>query len=243
MRTINNPFKKEKVYSSAQEEIAKTYFKTYGKDNNKKKPVRRIPWVIAAASILVVFFVLISKSNIDVKIDPATDKFTNARERGEFLIGEFLIKGSELNKYLIKNTAFLGDAKRSSAVSENELVFRNSRGSGWANYTIELKEPLDLSKLDIKYAAKGENGDEYLGIVIVDSDKRSYRIEKDISAKLTKDWQVYTINFRPIRNAVDLANIVTIKFQFGSPSAGNNSMATIFLKDVYVTKTKKMGWL
>ena len=246
--TLNNPFKKEKMRSSAQDEIAKIYLKVSDKNKNKKdKRQPKLPWAIAAVALFLALIVFLFKSNIDIKVHilgeipsfgaSETDRFALPREKGLYLL-----KGSEPNKYLIKKIGFTGDAKPFSKADEGQIILCNSKGSGWANYEISLKEPLDLTRLDIKYAAKGEIGGEYLTVAIVDSDNRAYRIEKDLSSTVSKDWEVYPINFKPFRTAIDLTNIVTVRFEFGSLTAGNNSMATIFLKDICVTKTKRVGW-
>lgn len=245
IETLNNPFKKEKLRSSAQEEIAKIYLKVSDKNKHKKENrVPKVPWIIALLALSLVFLMLFLKSNIDVKVRilgeipsvASADKFGSLREKGLYIV-----KGSEPNKYLIKNADFKGDAKAFSKTGDNELVLCNAHGSGWANYEITLREPLDLNKLDIRYTAKGERGEEYLTVIIVDSDNRTYRVEKDILSKVSKEWQTYTINFKALKHAIDLANVSIVRFEFGSLTAGNSPMATIFLKDICVTKTKRMG--
>ena len=246
LETMNNPFKKEKIRSSAQEEIAKIYLKVSDKNKHKKeKRSPKVPWMIAGVALLFALLMFFLKSTIDVKVRilgeipslnrSVPDKFGSLREKGLYIV-----KGAEPNKYLIKNADFTGDAKAFSKMSDNEIVLCNARGSGWANYEIVLREPLDLSKLDIRYEAKGERGEEYLTLVIVDSDNRTYRMERDIESKVSKEWQTYTINFKPLKNAIDLTNIAIIRFEFGSLTAGNSPMATLFLKDICVTKTKRM---
>ena len=248
IETLNSPFKKEKLRTSAQEEIAKIYLKVSDKSKKERsRPMSLLPWIITLLALSLAVFTLLFKSNIDVKIkilgevptlsSGQGDKFGGLHEKGLYLV-----KGSELNKYLIKDAGFTGDAQMFSKTGDGELILCNSRGSGWANYEISLREPLDLRKLDVKYTARGESGDEYLAVVIVDSDNRSYRVGKDISSRLSKDWEAHTINFKPLRNAIDLANISAIRFEFGTLTAGNSSTATLFLKDICVTKTKRM-WL
>jgi len=240
--TIRAPF---------HDEIAKTYLKTSANTRSaaKHRKESKLPWFIASAAIALAFFILLSRSNIDVRIRVLSelpsftavnepDKFENVRDKGIFLV-----RGGELNTYIIRGENFTGDAVNFSEKTSDYIRLTNSRGSGWANYEIELKEPVDLSKLDLKYAAKGQRGDERLGIVIVDADNRYYRIEKDMASKLTTDWKMYTVNFRPVRKALDLSSIVLIKFEFGSLTVGNSSVSTIFLRDVYLAKTKKMRWL
>lgn len=205
--------------------------------------------MVAAIALFFAVAVLIFKSSIDIKVRflgeiPSSPIDRSAHKFGEnFDKGVFLVKGGAPDKDIVKNAYFTGDAKEFSASRPEELVLCNSRGSGWANYTIELKEPIDLNKLDIKYMARGVRGDEFLTLVIVDSGRRSYRLEKDLSSAVGKDWQRYTINFRRVKKAVDLSNISTIKFEFGTLTAGNYPSAVISLKDVYITKTRKLKWL
>ena len=248
--TMNSPFRKEKIRTSAQEEIANMYLKVSDKGRYKAKPrpASKLPWVIAGAAIIIAILVLFFKSNIDIKVrilgeipvlsaGNPTDKFGTLREKGIFLV-----KDAEPNKYIVRSADFKGDARAFSKTAGGELILCNSRGPGWANYEIEFKEPLNFAKLDLKYTARGGRGDEFLTVVVADSDNKTYRVEKDISSSLSKDWQVFTINFKPFKNAVDIKNISVIRFEFGSLTVGNSPMATIFMKDVCVTKTKRTGW-
>ena len=234
-----------------QNEIAKTYFRastTPAKKNNKNmfkwKP--KLPWFIAALAVIIALAAVGFRSNIDIKIRflgeiPSMSLGKNVYHAENK--GLSLIEGGEPNHDIVKNAYFSGDAKNFSSANPEEMVLYNSRGAGWANYTIELKEPLDLNQLDIIYAAKGSRGDEYLTLVIIDDNKGIYRLEKDISSSLGKDWRKYTINFRRVKKALDLANIIAIKFEFGSLTAGNYPNAVMFLKDIYVTKTRRLKWL
>jgi hypothetical protein len=234
-----------------QDEIAKTYFHSSPKKHIKKKPGWKssLPWAVAVLALLFAVAILVFKSSIDIKVRllgeiPSTPIDGIARKFGEDADkGLFFVEGGVPNKDIVKNARFTGDAIEYSAAKPGELVLCNSRGSGWANYTIELKDPVDLNKLDIKYMAKGTRGDEFLTLVIVDGGKRSYRLEKDLSSAMGKEWQMYTINFKRVKKALDLSNISAIKFEFGTLTAGNYPSAVISLKDVYITKTKRLKWL
>ena len=234
-----------------QDEIAKTYFHTlpkkHGRKRSKWKPF--LPWAVAGLAVFFAIAVLIFRSSIDIKVRllgeiPSAPVSKNAYGSGEnFDKGLLLVEGGIPNKDIVKSAYFTGDAREFSISKPEELVLCNSRGSGWANYTIELKEPVDLNKLDMKYTARGLRGEEFLALVIVDGDKHSYRLEKDLSSAMSKEWQRYTINFRRVKKALDLSNISMIKFEFGALTAGNYPSAVISLKDVYITKTKKLKWL
>ncbi|MDP2929854.1 MAG: hypothetical protein Q8O01_07345 [Candidatus Omnitrophota bacterium] len=251
---LENASSKKQHHESVniQDEIARTYFHTPAKKHAGKKKLRWkpfLPWAIAILALLFAAAVLIFKSSIEVKVRflgeiPSSPVSKDARKLNEDLEnGLFFVESGVPNKDVVKNAYFMGDAKEFSAWKSQELVFCNSRGSGWANYTIELKEPIDLDKLDIRYTARGLRGDEFLTFVIVDSNSRSYRLEKDLSSAMSKEWQRYTINFRRFRKAVDLSNIAMIKFEFGSLTAGNYPSAVISLKDVYITKARRLKWL
>lgn len=240
---------KNKIHDSIQEEIAKIYLKTSNKKSRRKKntPTSKAPWLVALSASLLIPLLLILKSNVDIKIRvlskiPSIEK-EGAQGGHQFSKGIIFVKGGEPNNGVIKNTLFLGDARDYSKMINDKLTLCNSKGHGWANYTIELKEPIDLTEFDIKYTAKGERGDEHLVLILVDAENRAYRMEKGLSSALTKDWEMYTMDFRSIRNAINLKDISIIRFEFGSLTAGNYPTSTIFLKDVYVTKTRRLKWL
>lgn len=237
------------LQSALNDEIARTYLKTSEKSYIKKKNTLRMAWSIAILASILALVAFLTKISFDVKvrilgempsvsIEGGQINFDNMRDKGVFLI-----KGITANNDIIKDTVFAGDAKIGSRTADDHILLSNAKGSGWGNFTINLKEPVDLSKLDLKFVARGSSGGEFLGIVIVDADNKIYRMEQGLSTKLTKDWQLYKINFRPIKRAVDLVNIVTIKFEFGSLTVGNSSGAAIFLKDIYVAKARKSRWL
>ena len=235
-----------------QDEIARTYFHTPAKKHQKEKKPRRkslLPWVVAILALFFAIAILVFKSSIEIKVRFLGEIPSSPISKDEYKLDEYLekglffIEGGVPNKDVVKNAYFTGDSKEFSISKPEELVLCNSRGSGWANYTIELKEPVDLNKLDIRYMARGVRGDEFLTLVIVDSSSRSYRLEKDLSSAMSNQWQKYTINFRRVKKAVDMANISMIKFEFGSLTAGNYPSAVMSLKDVYITKTRRLKWL
>lgn len=230
-----------------QETIARTYFKIA--DTGVKKLPIKLPWVIAVVSLAACLFVLIFNVKLDIRVRVLSEIPTTRVDRDAGPVetardkGVFMVRGSDINKELIRDAYFTGDAKSFSRMNKEEVVLCNSKGNGWANYTVELREPVDLNKLDIKYVAKGARGDEKLLIVLVDSENRTYRMEKGLTPQLTKDWQKLSVNFRPVKNVIDLSNIVTIKFEFGGLTAGNDPVTTILLRDIYLSKTKKVIWI
>lgn len=243
-----NKFVKKHVSGlGIHDEIARTYFHAPQKKNAKKGPewISFLPWIITVFVIVIAIAVILSKSTIDIKVRLLSEiPAPGVSQSGATLEkGAFLIRGGTPEIDIIKNVYFGGDAKAFSDSRQEELVLCNARRAGWANYTIELKEPADFNKLDIKYTAKGDKGGECLVLIITDSSSRTYRMEKDLSSSLTGDWIRYTVNARAVKKALDLSNITAIKFEFGSLTAGNHSGAVIYLKDIYLAKTRRLKWL
>lgn len=237
------------LQSELNNEIARTYLKTSERSYIRKKTTLRLAWSIAIVASILAVVAFVTKINLDVRVRILGEMPSVSVERGQINFdnmkdkGVFLIKGISANNDIVKTTFFAGDAKIGSRTADDHILLSNAKGSGWGNFTIDLKEPISLDKLDLKFVARGSSGGEYLGIVIVDSDKKIYRMERGLSTMLTNEWQLYKINFRPVKKAVNLANITTIKFEFGSLTVGNSSGAAIFLKDIYVAKARRSRWL
>jgi hypothetical protein len=238
---VNKNTKREEMRAAVSEEIARTYFKLSDRSPARKSKFYWVPWAVTASAILITLIVLVSKSRIDVKIRIVSEvpsvksAFDGPGGRD---MGVWLAKGAQTNSSMVKGVYFLADAKNFSRVTDDQIVLCNSRGNGWASYSIEFKEPLDLRSFNITYTARGEKGGEYLSVALVDSENRSFVIEKEYLPRILKDWRDYKVNFTSVRNAIDLGSIVSIRFEFGTLTTGNSPAATIYLKDVYAVKAK-----
>jgi len=210
-----------------QEELARTFF---SQSPRKRKRTPRTLFLIAAIAACMAFAFVILKNNAKI-FKPSTEK------------GVFFVKDGKPEKYLVKKVFFDGDARKFSRENSSKLVLVNSGKAGWANFTVEFKEPLNMEKADILYTARGQKGDECIILVLVDAENRSYRMEKDISSELTAEWKEYVINLRPVGEAIDMSNISAIKFEFGSLTAENYHSATIFLKSLRAAKRRGVKWL
>jgi hypothetical protein len=156
---------------------------------------------------------------------------------------QFFVRGGEVDKSLVARAYFVGDARSSSRLTDRDVSLVNSRDQGWASFVMEFKHPIDLNRLDLRYMAKGESGAEKLVPVVTDSQNRSFRISDKSLTALSDLWHTYIIDFRPVRDEVDLSNIISVKFEFGTETAGNGPAAVIFMKDISVLKARRLKWL
>lgn len=209
----------EVLETPAQEELAKTFFASSTKKEKEKRAASKASkrlWLIIEVALVLGLLFGITRSRVNA--------------------GFFFTRGGRLNGRVISEASFLGDAGESSK-KDDMLVLVNAKGSGWANLSMELKEPMDMEKLNVSYLAKGEVGNENLILVLVDADNKSYRMPRDSSPTFTKEWQRYTVDLAPVRDAIDISRISAIRFEFGGLTAGNYPTATIFLKDIRAVKT------
>jgi hypothetical protein len=238
---------KSRLYDSFQEEIANTYFKASPSTGKKaaKKRASKIPWIIAVFAACLAVAIFVSRSNFDIKVRlvSGTPFITKDASALPMDGAQFFVRGGEPNKSIVGKSFFVGDARVSSKMADSEITLSNSRGQGWASFVIEMKQPIDLTRLDIRYTAKGSSGAEKLVPIIIDSQNRSYRIGEESLISLSDDWHAYIIDFQPVKGDIDLKNVSAIKFEFGTETAGNGPAAAIFLKDIAVTKARRIKWL
>jgi hypothetical protein len=244
-RTI---YPESRIDSSFHEEIAKTYLKPAR--DRREVLLTRLLWMVSILAIAIVASVFIASSNIDIKVNVLNGRtpFITTGRVVDWFWGLwdtdiYFVKGGTPNRDLTRKAFFMADARTYSRMTDDEAVLCNTSEQGVATYVIELKKPMDLNGLDLKYAARGELGDERLVLVLVDSDSKAVRVEDDSAARLSKNWQVYTINFKPVKDLIDLSSITAIRFEFGSMTAGNRPLAAISLRNVSVAKTKRIKWL
>lgn len=238
------------------EEIANTYLKTSSSPNGKpagkhkkKSFAIKAPWIVASAALLIAIFIFISNSSFDIRIrilnkTPLVDS-ASASDPASGLSGHetMLLRGGQIASPIVGRAVFVGDALGSSKVYSNEIVLSNADGQGSASYRIEFKKPLDLSKSEIGYFAKAAALGTRLILVITDTDNKAFRVEDNQVARLSKEWRAYSVNLVPVKGVINLTSISNIRFEFGSPTAGNPPNTAVFLKDVYLAKSKRFKWL
>jgi hypothetical protein len=237
---------RSRLHDSFQEEIANTYFKSSsGRRGPKKKRQSTLPWLVAGLAAGVAVAIFISRSNFDIKVRVTSGAPFITKDDSQLSPdgAQYLVKGGEVNRSLVARAYFVGDARASSRISDGDVSLVNSRDQGWASFVIELRSPVDLRRLDIRYAARGQKGTERLVPVVTDSQNRSYRIEDSAVTAVSDNWNAYLIDLKPVKERVDLAGISALKFEFGSETAGNGPASVISMKDISIIKARRLKWL
>ena len=213
--------KQEKKYNAesfVRDELIKTFFTSSSKKARRRPVPTRLkaPWVAVGLFAAFLAFFIIAQNALSKR-------------------SIFFIKDGRLNERLVENISYFGDAGGSLKEDES-FILVNSRGVGWANFSLELKKPIDMTRQCISYSARGDVGDERVIIVLIDSENRTYRIKRSPLKPLGREWQDYSVNPIVAKGAVDLSAISKIKFEFGGLTAGNAPRAAIFLKNICIQK-------
>ena len=228
---------KSRMEDPIQEELANTFFPSSIKKYKSQNKVSKTPWVITGLVILLTLFLILSNKNVNISVQIAAQA---PKYVSEDTIQ--LVTSGKSNTDVVQSMYFDGDAKKLSEKLPGNLALINFGKSGWANFTMEFKKPVNLKEFDIAYNARGDMGDEHLTLVLVDKNNSTYRMKRKSSLNLTNKWNDYEVSFQSA-SGIDLENIAKVKFEFGGLTVGNYSFAKIFLKDIRITKTRGVKWL
>lgn len=248
--SLNKHFNMQKNNDdSIRQELAKTFFGAPTKKENKRFGLLKLPWIITSVALLSLFLVLLSRSNIDIKIEitgRAPAKSPTGLQAAYTPVNEeeaFLVKAGQPNEYFVKKAFFFGDALKFSRVKEDMLVLVNSKGMGWSNINLQFIEPMNMSGSALAYTAKGQEGGERIIVVLTDVNNKTYRMPQSLASMLSEKWEDHVINLAPARDVLDLSKISRVSLEFGSITTGNSTYTTIYLEDIYLTKARGEQWL
>ncbi len=136
------------------------------------------------------------------------------------------ISDGAINKGLIKQFSFEGDARNLSLFLSDHIKLVNQGTSGWAQVVMELGEPLDISRANVLIFAKSKPGVGFINIIL--TDVNGYKARSNIS--LMPHWQWLSI---PVKDSYkfDTRKVIGVTLEFGSVTAGNNQGTEIYVKD------------
>jgi len=235
---LNRRFRTRKeIKDPIQEELVRTFFSHPSKNEKKNKKPSKTPWIITALALFCALFIIFNRVSINLEIKPALPTIIGSSLSAGFSKDQILfLKDGNLNNRIVKDIYFSGDAVKFSRETNDMLILVNSKGIGWANVTIELKEPLNIRRKEISYTARGQSGGEYLTVILIDEENKMYRIPRDFFTPLKDKWETYTVSLKEVKSLAGITSIERVKFEFGTITAGNNYSDTIFIKDISLKK-------
>ena len=131
---------------------------------------------------------------------------------------------------------FGGSASERSRLTDYYLYLVNGRGRAWANAKISFNQPVNAVDNALRFSAKGGKGGELLLVVLKDAGNRTYQSINIAPGGMEKEWQSFAINLNEARSWIDITSISQIRFEFGSLTTDNPATATIYIKELILTK-------
>jgi len=144
-----------------------------------------------------------------------------------------------INKDVVKNLELSGYAKQAaSKTTKDALVLKNLKKYNWADLLLPFRFPVNLSSRTLNFSVRGGKGGEKITIVLKDSSNKSLRL-KDFY--LSSNWRTESIPLARSKNYIDLANITSIRIEYGL--IGENLAekdspieSIIYIKDINLLK-------
>lgn len=230
-RTIEALKKASSKDDILHENIISTYF--YQKTHRKKSrnPIKKVK--ILFAFLLTAIF-LLSAGVGSVFCYNYYLKYLKEKTDNSPLVAIF--EEGHINREIIKGSAFRGSAKEASSVSRDLIVFSNPEKYNWANFSMDFRFPVDLSKKNLSFSMRGKIGGERMSIVIKDNRNKSRRLG-DIY--LASGWKTESIPLAEFKNDVNLSKITQMRFEcgyLGEARMDSPIDVTVYIKDIKIAK-------
>lgn len=224
------------------EHIASTYFskKARPKSRSKSKAPSLKDLVIVIISAVVIFSALGFILALSSIAGNNYNEYLKKKVSGLAIIS--LVEKGSINKDVVARSEFLGYAgtERSKSKKFDEIALKNPKKYNWADFSLPLRFPIDLTSRTLNISIKGLMGGERAFLVLRDSGNRSFRI-KEFS--LSSNWADESIPVNSARKYIDIKNISAVRIEYGrigeSAADRNSSIGSaIFVKNINFAKEK-----
>ena len=205
-----------------------------------------IPWIITIVAFLVAAFALFSTKKIFIDIQVVDQKATYAGLRPDLMkpqspqeVGaEKELPLVDESQYLsMNNFIFEGAAKLKSSKEKSMLTLVNSSVAPFARATLYFDPPLDMKHSKLVFYAKGSVGGENVALAIKDDNNlqafnkgKTYPFPEALMSR----WQKAEISLDGAAAVFNKANVMSLRFEFGSKDTENKPGDTLFIKDLQV---------
>jgi len=221
------------------EHIASTYFAKKSRPKTKSK--KRSAQLKDAALIIVAAGAIAAAIGFILIVASITGNNYNDFLRKKISVLQVipLFDKGAINKDVVKRLEFLGYARRASSKTvKDALILKNPRKHNWADVLLPFRFPVDLNSRILNFSVRGAKGGEKITIVLKDSANRSLRL-KDLY--LSSNWRAESVPLGGSKKYVDLANINSIRIEYGRIGEGiaekdSPVESIIYIKDINLSK-------
>jgi len=221
------------------EHIASTYFSKKARPKSRSK--RKSPSLKDLVILIVSAFIILSAMGFILALSSIAGNNYNEylRKKVSAMTVISLVDKGSMNKDVVVRTEFLGYARteRSKPQSE-EIALKNPKKYNWADFSLPLRFPIDLTSRTLKISIKGRMGGEKACLILRDSGNKSFRM-KEFS--LSSYWTDESIPVDIAKKYIDIKNISAIRIEYGrigeSAADKNASIGSaIFIRSISFAK-------
>ena len=221
------------------EHIASTYFAK--KSHPKKKSKKKSTSLKDAALMIVAVGAIAAAIGFILIIASITGNNYNEflRKKISTLRVIPIFNNGVINKDVVKRLEFLGYARRIiSKTAKDALILKNARKHNWADALLPLRFPVDLNSRTLSFSIRGAKGGEKITIILKDSSNRPLRLKE---IYLSSNWRAESISLGRSKKYIDLANISSIRIEYGLIGEGLGEKdspveSVIYIKNINLTK-------
>jgi len=236
---------KEPDTDQLHEELAKTYFSaatlkedqlTKLKSSAGEKKIKQFALgsILGIIGLLIIALLVFHRVQVTVNINPVTRSAPVIQS--QTLDRSHLSKGGELNRDVVKDIMFYGDADIKSGFKNEIFVLSCNTNSKAAMMGIDFRNPIDMTENLFRFYAKGTQGQEELRISLRDAERNPCHSKINI---LQNSWQQFVIDISQVRNLVDSRKITHIDFEIKPKGKQDIARSAVYFKDLHFAKRKR----
>ncbi|NQU73683.1 MAG: hypothetical protein HQ547_03115 [Candidatus Omnitrophica bacterium] len=236
---------KEPDTDQLHEELAKTYFSAASLNEDHltkpKLPVREkkvkqfaLGSILGIIGLLIIALLMFNKVEVTVNISPTVQSGPVSENQSPDRI--YLSRGGELNRDVVKDIMFYGDADIKSGFKNEVFVLSCDANSRAAAMGIDFRDSIDMAENVFYFYAKSTQGQEELRISLRDVERNLCHSKINV---LQDSWQRFVIDISQVRNLVDSKRITHIDFEINPKGKQGIARSAVYFKDMHFAKREK----
>jgi len=233
---------KQSELSELNEELAKTYFSqspAKKERQNSPKPAikpaesKRIIRAVVLVSVALFFIALFVFNRLVINVNVVPLLFSGKAAQGDKASQIPFNVNGEINRDIVKNVMFYGDADLSSGWGKEIVILSNENPGHRAVLGIEFMSPMDCDANEFFFYAKGDTGTEHMRVSFKDSNNNVCHSKV---SRLENNWQRFVIDIGKARAFVNPELITHIDVEVNAENEDAVNRSRIYLKEIALIK-------